>query len=78
MLYEFCRIPWTGDQPVARPLLHTGQHKQKNPYRHVCLKWDTNPVFERAKTVHALDRAATVIGALTIYMHHVLRSSVDV
>jgi hypothetical protein len=25
----------------------------------------TTPVFERAKTVHALDRAATVIGAIS-------------
>jgi hypothetical protein len=31
----------------------------------------TTPVFERAKTVHALDRAATVIGHETFYiMHH--------
>jgi hypothetical protein len=27
----------------------------------------TIPVFERAKTVHALDRAATVIGLLNMY-----------
>jgi hypothetical protein len=27
-----------------------------------CLKWDWIPVFEQAKTVHALDREATVIG----------------
>jgi hypothetical protein len=27
----------------------------------------TIPVFERAKTVHALDRAVTVIGSLLIY-----------
>jgi hypothetical protein len=26
----------------------------------------TIPVFERAKTIHALDRAATVIGAMWI------------
>jgi hypothetical protein len=33
----------------------------------------TIPVFERAKTVHALDRAATVIGSLVkhslVYYH---------
>jgi hypothetical protein len=28
----------------------------------------TIPVFERAKTVHALDRAATVIGSLAAYL----------
>jgi hypothetical protein len=27
----------------------------------------TIPVFERVKTVQAIDRAATVIGSLTIY-----------
>jgi hypothetical protein len=29
----------------------------------------TIPVFERPKTVHALDRAATVIGAWTIVLN---------
>jgi hypothetical protein len=27
----------------------------------------TNPAFERAKTVHALDRAATVVGLIAPY-----------
>jgi hypothetical protein len=27
----------------------------------------TIPVFERTKTVHAFDRAATVIGMITLY-----------
>jgi hypothetical protein len=27
-----------------------------------CLEWDSNPVFQRVKTYHALDRMATVIG----------------
>jgi hypothetical protein len=27
----------------------------------------TIPAFERAKTLHALDRAATVVGFFTIY-----------
>jgi hypothetical protein len=46
--------------------LHTGQHKRRiNAHRHQCLKWYSNPrsqCFERAKTVHAFDRAATFIG----------------
>jgi hypothetical protein len=29
----------------------------------------TIPVFERAKTVHALDRAATVIGGFLVFCH---------
>jgi hypothetical protein len=36
-----------------------------NAHRHSCLEWDSNsqttPVFERAKTVHALDGAANVM-----------------
>jgi hypothetical protein len=28
----------------------------------------TSPVFERAKTLHALDRAATVIGFWFLYL----------
>jgi hypothetical protein len=37
--------PWTGDQPVARPLpAHTRQHKHRiNAHRHLWLKWDSNP-----------------------------------
>jgi hypothetical protein len=35
----------------------------QNKHRHPCLEWDSNiPAFEWAKTVHSLDRAATVIG----------------
>jgi hypothetical protein len=30
----------------------------------------TIPVFERAKMVHALDRAATVIGPVFLYTNH--------
>jgi hypothetical protein len=47
--------------------LHTGQHKQNKPTNtsmpQVGLE-PTIPVFERAKTVHALDRAATEIGSM--------------
>jgi hypothetical protein len=32
----------------------------------------TAPVFERAKTVHALDRAATVIGTEIIYPSRIM------
>jgi hypothetical protein len=59
------RTPWTRDQPVARSLSHTGQHKQNKRTQksmpQVGYK-PTIPVFQRVKTFHALDRAATVIG----------------
>jgi hypothetical protein len=45
IFYTVGRIPWTGDQPVARPLsAYTGQHEHKiNAHRHQCLEWDMNP-----------------------------------
>jgi hypothetical protein len=62
ILYKVGRISWTGDQLVARPLpthrttqTHTDIHALSGIRTH-------DPAFERAKTVHALDRAAPVIG----------------
>jgi hypothetical protein len=53
-----------GISPSQGHYIHTGQHRHRiNARRHPYLKWNSNPrspVFERAKTVHALDRAATV------------------
>jgi hypothetical protein len=62
-----------GDQPVARPL-HT---YRKTQAQNKCTQTSmprvgfgpTIPVFERAKTVHALYRAATVIGYFSRYPH---------
>jgi hypothetical protein len=68
ILYTEGRIPWMGDQPVARPLpTHktTQTQNKRTQYRHPSIQKDSNPtisVFERAKTVHASERAATVIG----------------
>jgi hypothetical protein len=59
ILYTVGRTPWTGDQAVARPL---PSHRQ--PY----LEWDSIPAFERAKTGHALDRAATLIVPLILHV----------
>jgi hypothetical protein len=55
-----------GDQPVARPLpahrpAQTRNKRTKTSMPQVGFE-PTIPVFERAKTVHALDCAATVIG----------------
>jgi hypothetical protein len=67
-LYTVGRTIWTGDQPVARPLpIHrtTQTQNKRTQYRHsipLVGFEPTIPAFERAKTVHALDRAATVIG----------------
>jgi hypothetical protein len=55
-----------GINPSQGRYLHTGQHKHKNKRTQTSMPQvgsePTIPVFERAKTVHALDRAATVIG----------------
>jgi hypothetical protein len=66
ILHTVVRTPWTGDQPVGRhlPTHRTTQTQSKRiqtsmprvGFEHMI------PVFERAKTVHALDRAAIVIG----------------
>jgi hypothetical protein len=62
----FCtvgRTPWTGDQPVASslPSHRTAQTQNKRTQTSMPQVGfePTIPVFERAKTVHALDRAAT-------------------
>jgi hypothetical protein len=65
ILYTADRTPWTGDQPVARPLpAHRTTQTQNKRTQATMLRMGfepTIPVFERAKTVHTLDRAATVI-----------------
>jgi hypothetical protein len=66
ILYTVGRIPWTGDQPVARLLPTHRATQTRNKRTQTSVPWvgpePTIPAFERAKTVHALGRAATVIG----------------
>jgi hypothetical protein len=66
-IHTLGRTSWTGDQPVARPLpIHRTTQTQST-----CTQTSmplvgfepTIPVFERAKTVHALDHAATVVSS---------------
>jgi hypothetical protein len=66
ILYTVGRTPWMADQLVAR-LLPTHRITQtQNKRTQISMPRvgfePTIPVFERAKTVHDLDRAATVIG----------------
>jgi hypothetical protein len=54
-----------GDQPAARllPAHKAAQTQNKSTQTSIQVGVEpTIPVFERGKTVHALDRAATVIG----------------
>jgi hypothetical protein len=48
-LYRVGRTPWTGDQPVARPLpTHRTTKNRINAHRHPCLEWDSNPPSQRS------------------------------
>jgi hypothetical protein len=66
ILYTVGKTPWTGDEPVARPLPTYRTTQTQNKSTGTSMHWvgsePTIPAFERAKTVHALYRAATVIG----------------
>jgi hypothetical protein len=69
-LYIVGRTPCTGDQPVARPLPTYRTTQTQNKSTQTAMPGvgfePTIPVFERAKTVHVLDRAATVTGHLGV------------
>jgi hypothetical protein len=67
LFYTDGRTPWTGDQPVPRPLPKHRTTQTQTSIPRVGFE-PTIPVLERAKTVHALDRATTVIGFRGI--HH--------
>jgi hypothetical protein len=59
-----------GDQPLARPLPTYRTTQTQNNRTQIFMHRDgfepTIPVFEQAKTVHAIDRAATVISLAII------------
>jgi hypothetical protein len=66
------RTPWTGDQPVARSLpTHRATQTQYKGIQTSIPQVGFEPmipVFERAKTVHALGRAAAVIGRVLAFI----------
>jgi hypothetical protein len=69
-VYTVGRTPWMGDQPVASPL-HTHRTTQAQNKRTQTsmprVGFETTIlVFERAKTVHALNLAATMLGHMII------------
>jgi hypothetical protein len=70
ILYTVGRIPWTGDQSVARPLPILRTTQTQNECTQTFLPRiglePTIPVFERAKTVHASDLAETVSCSLPL------------
>jgi hypothetical protein len=70
-LYTVGRNPWTVDQPVARPLPTHRTTQTHNKLTETSMPRvgfePTIPILERAKTFHALDPAAIVIGSLETY-----------
>jgi hypothetical protein len=77
ILHTVGRTPWTGDEAAARPLpthrtTQTQNKRTQTSMPRVGFE-PTIPVFERAKTVHALDGAATVIGSLSPIASFLLR-----
>jgi hypothetical protein len=61
------RTPWTGVQPVARPLPVRRTTQTQNKLTQTSMSWlgfePAIPAFERPKTVHGLDRSTTVMGS---------------
>jgi hypothetical protein len=61
ILYTVGRTPWMGDQPVARSLPTHRKKQTQNKRIQISMHRmgfePKTPVFKRAKTVHALDRA---------------------
>jgi hypothetical protein len=76
ILYTVGRTPWTGGQPVVRPLpTHTTTQTQNKPTQTSMARVGferTILAFERAKTVHTLDCQATalVFSGQTFHHHH--------
>jgi hypothetical protein len=59
-----------GISPLQGRYLHTEKHRHNKRTQEFMPRVGFQPmipVFERAKTVHALDRAATVIGRIVVY-----------
>jgi hypothetical protein len=66
------RTPWREYQPVARQLPPHRTTQTQNKRTQTSMPWvgfkPTIPASERAKTVHASNSAATVIGSFANYM----------
>jgi hypothetical protein len=67
IVYTVGRTLWKADKPVTTPQLTHRATQTQNKRIQTCMPWmgfePTIPALERAKTVHALYCAATVIGS---------------
>jgi hypothetical protein len=71
ILYTVGRTPWAEDQPIIKPLpTHKTTQTQKRQISMPRIGFEpTIPAFGRVKTVHALDRRATVIGVAMLLLY---------
>jgi hypothetical protein len=71
ILYTVGRTPWKGDQPIAMPLPTHRTTEIQNKCTQISMPWvgfePTISMFNPAKTVHALDRAATEVSTEIIH-----------
>jgi hypothetical protein len=71
ILYTIGGTLWKGDQSVARPIYARRTAKTQNKKTQASMPLvrlqATTAAFKRAKIVHALDLAVTLIGSMT---HH--------
>jgi hypothetical protein len=74
IFYKVGRTPWMGCDPIARPLPTHRTTQIQNKRRQTCMPWvgfePTIPALVRAKTIHALDHVATVIGCAMSLKRH--------
>jgi hypothetical protein len=72
IFYTVGRTPWMGVHSVSRPLATHRTTQIQNKLTRISMPRvgfePTIPVFERGKTVHALERASTEIGRPRTYM----------
>jgi hypothetical protein len=69
ILWTVGRTPWTGVQPVARPLPTQGNTNIEETRTDILVGSEpTIPVFEWAKAFYALDRSVTVTGKFRALM----------
>jgi hypothetical protein len=81
ILYTVGRTTWTGDQSVARQLPTHKTTQTQNKRTHTSMPRvgfeHMTPVFQRANSVHALDREATVIGMNIVHRILILKKRVN-
>jgi hypothetical protein len=64
IIYTVDRTSWAGDQLLAHRTSSTQNKRTQTPMPLMGFE-PTAPVFKRAKTVHTLDRGATVFGTIS-------------